>query len=641
MRLAPLVVSATRSERPLEGLPVSASVIARGDLIESSTRTVDDALRAVPGVQLPLDSAATIFPLQPSIAMRGMGVGDTATRALVLVDGLPINGAFFGNVFWNRAPKQTIERVEVVRGAGSSLYGSYAMGGLVNVVTRPAGAQESVAEGQYGQQTTWQGNLWYGQSIETGTAVGFNANYYDSNGYAPFPSGELEPVNQNISSRLYNLQARVDFRLSGGSTAFIRAGYNNQNWNGAYQLQTAKTEIPDVAAGVTLDLGDRATLSIRGFYAHESFDTQNVSVPDSTTSFVSNAHRTTSSDYGASLVWSKGIGGFVSRITAGADYRYINGQDDQDIYNVPGVLAGTVLGGGRQGALGVFAEASLAPTANTEILASVRYDDFRESGGRIVVDGIAHAFPDRSFDVWSGRVAGAYQLNEPLALRASYYSGFRAPTLAERYRSFETPTFRGLSNPDLTRERVAGWDAGIDLRSGSFSAQISYFYSVLKDFVGSAEIGEIDDKFTVQNENIAKIRSRGVELSTNLQLAEKWSVFFNYTYTDAKVTDGPYTGNMSEGTPLNAFGTGVSYRDAAWNVVLKGRWLSHSYQDISNTALQPANTVFDLFASYRVNRTTELFLSATNLFDEAYVGDGFGQTLGAPRQVSGGIRIYF
>lgn len=142
--------------------------------MQSSSRTIDEALRGVASVQLPLDSTPTIFPLLPSIAIRGMGVGDTATRALVLVDGLPINGAFFGNVFWNRAPKQTIDRVEVVRGASSSLFGSYAIGGVVNVVTRPAGPQEAILDTQYGEQNTFRGNLWYGQAVGESATLGFN-----------------------------------------------------------------------------------------------------------------------------------------------------------------------------------------------------------------------------------------------------------------------------------------------------------------------------------------------------------------------------------------------------------------------------------------------------------------------------------
>ena len=134
--LAPVVVSATRTERSVEDLPVSATVLTREEIINSPARSIDDLLRDVAGIQLPLDSSGDLFPLQPSIAIRGIGVGDTATRVLVLVDGIPINGGFFGNVLWNRVPKDNVERIEVVRGASSSLYGSYAMGGVVNIVTR-------------------------------------------------------------------------------------------------------------------------------------------------------------------------------------------------------------------------------------------------------------------------------------------------------------------------------------------------------------------------------------------------------------------------------------------------------------------------------------------------------------------------
>lgn len=637
-----VVVSATRSEEPLAGLPVSATVIKGEDIVQSSARAVDSALRATASVQLPLTDSATLSPLQPSIAMRGMGVGDTATRALVLVDGLPINGAFFGNVLWNRAPRQTIDRVEVVRGASSSLFGSYAIGGLVNIVTRPSGPKEGVAEVQYGEQNTLEGNFWYGQAVNESVALGFNANYYNTDGYEPFPSDQLQPVNEKISGRLYNLQGRADFNFSGGSTGFLRLGYNNQTWQGPYQLQDADTDVPDVAGGVTLDLGGRQTLAIKGFYAHENFQTQNVAVPDPNTSFVSNSHQTTSNDVGLSLVWSKGLTGILSGLTGGIDYRHIEGQDSQDIFNSPGVLAGTVLGGGTQDALGVFAEASFTPTPNAEILLNLRYDIFRDSDGHIVIDGATQTFPDHTFNVPSGRLAGRYQLSDPVAVRGSYYTGFRAPTLAERYRSFETPTFRGLSNPNLTEERVHGGDVGLDLQFGRLKGQVNGFYAKLENFVASAEIGDVGGKFTVQNANVAAVVSQGFELIGALALSERWSLLLNYTYTDSKVTEGPFTGNMNEGTPLNMVGLSIAYQiPSKLNVQLSGRWLSDSYQDISNTALQPAHTVVDFFASYQLKRSLALYLSATNLFNEQYVADGFGQILGAPRQVSAGVRVYF
>lgn len=139
--------------------------------------------------------------------------------------------------------------------------------------------------------------------------------------------------------------------------------------------------------------------------------------------------------------------GVVSRVTAGVDFRYIDGQDAQDVFNTPYTLASTIVGGGTQTSVGTFAEVSLKPWDKTEILANLRYDNFRNTDGSIVTDGIARPFANRTFNIVSPRLAGRYQIDEALAVRASYYEGFRAPTLAELYRSFSTPTFRGLSNP--------------------------------------------------------------------------------------------------------------------------------------------------------------------------------------------------
>jgi outer membrane receptor protein involved in Fe transport len=638
----PVVISATRSEEPLAALPVSATVIDRENILQSSSRAIDDALRATAGVQLPLNDSATILPLIPSIAIRGTGVGDTATRALVLVDGLPINGAFFGNVLWNRAPRHTVERVEVVRGASSSLFGSYAIGGVVNIVTRPAGPKEGLAELQYGEQNTVEGDLWYGRAVNETVALGFNANYYDSDGYEPFPSDQLQPVNEKIAGTLYNLQGRADFKLSSGTTGFLRVGYNDQRWQGQYRLQEGDFEIPDVAGGVTIDLGNRQTLAVKGFYAREDFQNKNVEVLDPNTSFVSNAHETTSDDFGLSVVWSKGLEGVLSGLTAGIDYRHIQGEDDQDIFDLPGALAGTVVGGGTQSAYGVFGEARFTPTPRTEILLNLRFDHFRDTDGHIETNGVTQTFADRDFDVPSGRLAGRYQLSDPLAVRASYYTGFRAPTLAQRYRSFETPTFRGLSNPDLEEERLKGGDIGLELRYGRLQGQINAFYGELEDFVASADIGDVGGKFTVQNANVASIVSQGIELIGALALTETWSLLLNYTYTDSEVTEGPFEGNMNEGTPEHMLSVTASYRSPSKvNLDLRARWLTDSYQDITNTALQDEHFVVDAFASYRVRRSLELYLAATNLFDEEYISDGFGQILGPPRQVSAGLRLYF
>jgi outer membrane receptor protein involved in Fe transport len=336
--LPPVVVSATRTERSLADLPVSATVISREDIMNSPGRSIEENLRALAGVELPFDNSAMIFPLQPSIAIRE-GVGDTATRALVLLDGIPINGGFFGNVFWNRVPKEVVERVEVVRGASSSLYGSYALGGVDNIVTRVPTDRSAVLDASYGQQNTVSSNVWLSEvPASKKAALGFNGNFYQTDGF--FRHDDRPPVEDKQSAQLYNLQARGDLAFTPAVKGFLRAGYNHQELDGPFLFEKADTAIVDVSTGLDIDAGQVGNVVLRGFYANENFHVDNVSVPEPTLSFVSNTHHTTSNDYGLSGQWSKGFGWLGTRVTAGVDFRQIRGEDDQDIFNTPAVLFG-------------------------------------------------------------------------------------------------------------------------------------------------------------------------------------------------------------------------------------------------------------------------------------------------------------
>jgi outer membrane receptor protein involved in Fe transport len=639
--LPPVVVSATRTERSLADLPVSATVITREEIMNSPGRFIEESLRAVAGVQLPGDSADFIFPLVPSIAIRGVGVGDTADRVLVLVNGIPINGGFFGNVFWNRVPKDIVERIEVVRGASSSLYGSYAMGGVINIVTRAPSERAAVLDASYGQQNSIGSNLWLSDAFaDKKFSLGFNGNFYQTDGYVRHI--DPPPVEGKQSARLFNLQGHANFTLSPSVKGFLRAGYNNQTLDGGFQHQNADSAIVDVAGGLDIDAGSVGTFTLRGFYAHEDFRVDNVEVPEPTVSFVSNAHDTKSHDFGFSGQWSKALGLLGSSVTAGVDFRRIHGKDDQDVFNEPGVLASTIVGQGTQTSVGIFGELSVRPLPKLEILGNLRFDYFLNSDGKIVTDGVTQRFSNRDFTILSPRIAGRYQLVEPLAVRAAYYQGFRVPTLAELYRSFESPTFRGLSNPNLKEERVQGGDAGLEYRVWRLSGQLNGFINEVKDFVGSAEVPSPDDKFTVQASNVAKTRAYGMEFIANAQITRDLSLTVNYTLMNATVIKGPLTGNKVEGAPTNVAGISLNYI-APFGLTVNGRarYVGDSFQDISNEAPQDAHWVFDLYASYQIWKHLQVFFGITNIFDEKYVSDGFGRDLGAPRRVYGGLRAMF
>ena len=132
LRLPPVVVSATRLERTLADQPMSVTVVPKEQIQETPAQSLDDVLRTTVGINVPLIASYQIHPTGNSFSMRGLG----GIRGLVMLDGVPINDPFFGYVQWNRVPMENIDRVEVVRGAAASVWGNYAMGGVVNIITR-------------------------------------------------------------------------------------------------------------------------------------------------------------------------------------------------------------------------------------------------------------------------------------------------------------------------------------------------------------------------------------------------------------------------------------------------------------------------------------------------------------------------
>ena len=131
LSLPPMVVSAGRVEQRLSDVPTHTTVLTREDIERSSAQTVDDLLREVPGFSLFRRSSSLVAnPTTQGVSLRGIGPSGVS-RTLVLLDGVPLNDPFGGWVYWSKVPLESIERIEIVRGGGSALYGNYALGGVI------------------------------------------------------------------------------------------------------------------------------------------------------------------------------------------------------------------------------------------------------------------------------------------------------------------------------------------------------------------------------------------------------------------------------------------------------------------------------------------------------------------------------
>jgi outer membrane cobalamin receptor len=181
-RLEPVVVTVTRMEQKADEAPASVTVLTRDDIQHSASQTVDDLLRQVPGFSLFRRSSSLVtHPTTQGLSLRGIGPSGTS-RALVLVDGVPANDSFGGWVYWGRFPMLGIEQIEIVRGGGSSAWGNYALGGVVQILTRRPTERALFFDASYGTRETMNFDLLL-HDVEGPFRISLEGNYFSTGGY--------------------------------------------------------------------------------------------------------------------------------------------------------------------------------------------------------------------------------------------------------------------------------------------------------------------------------------------------------------------------------------------------------------------------------------------------------------------------
>ena len=163
--LSPVTVSAGRGIE-LESLPFSTTVLPREEVINSPETTTDQIINKIPGIFVNQIPSTSLHPTGSTFSIRGFGTS-TNVNTLVMVDGIPFNDPFFRTVNWARIPKNSIESIEVIRGGGAtSLWGNLAMGGVVNIVTRPPQDDKLSVYTDYGSYSTLNAGI-SGQLFKT------------------------------------------------------------------------------------------------------------------------------------------------------------------------------------------------------------------------------------------------------------------------------------------------------------------------------------------------------------------------------------------------------------------------------------------------------------------------------------------
>jgi outer membrane receptor protein involved in Fe transport len=672
------VVTATRTQISPESSTSYIRTFSQQDVEQSPALVLDDALRQVTGFNTFRRSSSMVTapaddPEAQGVTLRGVGPGG-ASRALVLLDGVPVNDAFGGWVYWDEIPLNSIDRVEVVEGGGSDLWGNEAEGGVINIISKGRQSDGVGIQGSYGNHNTTQDALSGAYSFGP-IRLSLESDFFNTNGWDIVQRGFRGPLDHNSSSIHELFSGRVDYDARTGLLGFLRGSYYHEDLDLGSPFRSASVTRGVINGGGSYadNAGDFFNSSA---YAHLSTYNENFSV--------ANTARTLETPTQIQTVPATDIGGFLTwtrRILehheagAGSDFRFIDGKSDDSYFNSAGsAIVDRKESSGDQLFFGTYIEDLYRPADNMEFDLSVRGDFFANLNGKIVdsVSGSPSStlkFVDRMRTATSPRLTVRYGPWNWLTLRAGVYEAYRSPTLAELYRQSSVESLVLLPNPNLSPEFFDGGEIGARFTKIpglilGWTGYWDYLHRPISNVVTATNpvTGE-DLERTRENLGRARIRGYQVDFEYNLFWLNwlRWSdhnpglsLAVHYLRSEATLTSSPpdptLVGRRLTLVPWNTFDIGLRYSDTlVGDIWFQEQYQGKQYEDSDNHDVQSSYFVTNLTWSRSLPKMAKAswlaacqgYVKIQNAFDQTYVIDLGGgiPKVGTPFTVLVGLSI--
>ena len=644
-----IVVTASRTEQPAgEALP-SLVVLSASDLDRTAAPTLDDALRLVPGFNLFRRTGSRVAnPTSQGVSMRGLGPSG-ASRAVVLADGFPLNDPFGGWIYWGLVPRESIERVEILRGGASDLYGSAALGGVIQVLTRSAGPRPDFSvQASLGNEGTAEGSLSAGG--RTGAWGGrLSAGGLTTDGYVLVDEAQRGPVDTRAAARYASADLTVDRTLPGGRV-FLRGRLFGESRENGTPLQTNRTHVNQLIVGADHDGGGHGQVSLRIHASAQVFNQSFSAVAaDRDSESLTRRQRVPAQDAGLSAQWSRRWSARHT-LVAGVLGREVRGASDEVAF-ASGAATSTVGAGGRERSASVFVEDLRRLHPRVQAGLALRFDHWSRSRALSVTTPLGRpeppsvtGFADHQESSFNPRATLLVNATSRLDLSLAGYRSFRGPTLNELYRSFRVGDTLTLANPDLRAERLVGGELGARWHGAGATLSGTAFWTETRDPVANVTLSANSRLITRERQNLGRARARGVELDADTRFGGGWRLRGGYAFTDGFVARFPplpdLEGNVLPQLPRHQASLQIHYEGGRLGAGAAVRLVGDQYEDDRNELRLDAFAVFDLSLGWRIGRSVEAFLAAENLFDERYaVGRTPIATVGPPLLVRVGVRV--
>lgn len=645
-----VVVTASRTALALNDSANTVRVLSQKAMQRSATISVGDRLREVTGVAYFRRSSTLVAnPTSQGVSLRGLG-STAASRTLVLSNGIPINDPFGGWIYWDQVPSLAIENIEVVRGGVSDLYGSSAIGGVIDMREREPRETAYEMDAGYAEENTPHVAV-----LGTTTAGPWSGllagDFLRTDGYIEVAPAVRGPVDTAANVHYENGEVDIRRTIHERGAAYLRGNLLNEARGNGTVLQTNGNRLWRYASGLDWTSESAGVFAIRLFGAQEHYRQSFSAVNASQTSqFLTRLQQVPTQQLGGSIQWTKNLRPWITLI-AGSDVDDIRATDDETPISAdkPNGVADT---SARQRGVGEYVE-GLFQRGKWTVSSSVRFDDFLNLDARqILQTGTGPlqniSIANRNETLLNPKLGAVRRINQYVGLTASAYRAFRAPTMNELYRRGQVGEEITLANPQLQSERATGWETGTELTVPSRNTVIraSYFWTEVNRPITALTLSVTPSEVLNQRENLGQIQSKGVSIDYESEPLPWLSVTGGYQYADATVTQfaqEPYlVGKWIPQVAHNMATMHVRATNRRFGVAeLQGTLNGRQFDDDRNAFLLNGYFQLDGYVAHTFRSRYEVYGAMSNMLNRSIdVGRTPILTLGSPRIVSMGIRIH-
>ncbi len=649
-----VTVTATRTGTPLSDTAASVQIISHAEIQATSALTLDDVLRQTPGFTLfRRTSSRYANPTSQGVSLRGVGASG-ASRALVLADGIPLNDPFGGWVYWDRVPREALDRIEVVEGGASDLYGSDALGGVIDLITRHAEGPEFDVDSSYGNENTPDVSLW--ANLEHGRwGAQIGGEYFNTDGYVLVPPSLRGPMDVPAGSQHDTASLNLYGNVTPHSHLFFEGNIFGEQRGNGNPFETNGTNLRQLAGGWDWQSDTAGSVSVRAYGGPQVFAQDFYSVAlNRASESLTDVQRVPAQDAGFSMQWTRQAGERQT-LVAGVDGSQVQGSSI-DWHYLKGLETSVTGAGGRQQIGGIYGEDILRLTPAWLLTADGRVDSWRNYDALSTTRPLASTGPlavqnyaDVTQNTFSPRVSLLHRLNSRVSAYASGYRAFRAPTLNELYRPFRLGNVVTLANSGLAAEQLTGAEAGASYSpfGNRFLLRGDFFWDQIANPVENVTLSATQLLITRQRQNLGRIGSRGIELDVEGQLTHNLILNGGYQYVDARVLSFPanqaLVGLRVPEVPAQNLTMQVRYfLPGRFTAGIQARYMSSQYDDDLNQFLLGPAFVVDALVSHPLRRGAEIYAAAENLTGQRYAIAATPVTFVAPPVlVRAGFRMHF